>query len=48
MIKKSGYSFPADDDVVARVEGLDDGLLAVGLEALDDDLLDVHGGGGGV
>ena len=38
---------PADDDIVAGVEGLDDGLLAVGLEALDDDLLYVHGGGGG-
>ena len=29
---------PPDDDVVAGVEGLDHGLLAVGLEALDDHL----------
>ena len=38
---------PADDDIVAGVEGLHDRLLAVRLEALDDDLLDVHGGGVG-
>ena len=36
---------PADHDIVAGVEGFDDGLLAVGLEALDDDLLDVHDAG---
>ena len=33
---------PTNDDVVPWVEGLDDRLLPVGLEALDDHLLDVH------
>ena len=31
-----------DDDVVFGAEGLDDRLVFVGLEALDDDLFDVH------
>lgn len=33
---------PTDDDVVAGVKGLNHRLLPVGLEALDDHLLDVH------
>ena len=37
----------ADDDVVFGAEGFDDGLLLVGLEALDDDLFDVHLDGAG-
>ena len=46
-VEEVGFSRPVstDDDVVSGVERLDDRLLAVGLEALDDDLLDVHGDG---
>ncbi len=29
---------------ITGIKGLDDSLFSVGLEALDDDLLDVHGG----
>ena len=45
-VEEVGLSGPVstDDDVVARVEGLDHRLLAVTLESLNDHLLDVHDG----